>query len=392
MSQTLPKVFAFVDVETTGTSPIRDRVIDIGILRVEDGKIVSTYNQLINPQTRIPPEIQVMTGIHETELEMAPTFSTVAKDIRSLLDGALFVAHNARFDYGFLKQEFEGHGYTEGVDLFTFPYDWRLGVSSENLNKLRNTIDQILLESGASGPVTIYANNVLLAGDFFGDVHIFALGHVTLAPETHIHGQLSYEAPETVTVPDTVAIDGGVIYSSISYLPDAGTSRTLAFLSIGLFLIARIIGALLLAGLLAGLFPRFAEKMVARVFRNRARDLLLTLLLGFAALVATPAVVLLLLITFVGGGLALLIGVLYTLVLLLSVTYAGILIGGVLSRRFRGRQTVVWHDGVIGMVLLSLGALVPSVGLPFAFLCVLYTLGALLQTTFHFAFPRDGGY
>jgi DNA polymerase-3 subunit epsilon len=47
-----------------------------------------------------------MTGIHETELEMAPTFSTVAKDIRSLLDGALFVAHNARFDYGFLKQEF----------------------------------------------------------------------------------------------------------------------------------------------------------------------------------------------------------------------------------------------------------------------------------------------
>jgi hypothetical protein len=283
-------------------------------------------------------------------------------DIRESVRGDLFVAGFSVNDTGFV-----------GGDTFV------IGANTT-------------VAGGASGPVTIYANNVLLAGDFFGDVHIFALGHVTLAPETHIHGQLSYEAPETVTVPDTVAIDGGVIYSSISYLPDAGTSRTLAFLSIGLFLIARIIGALLLAGLLAGLFPRFAEKMVARVFRNRARDLLLTLLLGFAALVATPAVVLLLLITFVGGGLALLIGVLYTLVLLLSVTYAGILIGGVLSRRFRGRQTVVWHDGVIGMVLLSLGALVPSVGLPFAFLCVLYTLGALLQTTFHFAFPRDGGY
>jgi hypothetical protein len=248
------------------------------------------------------------------------------------------------------------------------------------------------MSGGASGPVTIYGNNVLLAGDFLGDVHIFATGHVTLAPQTHIHGRLSYEAPETIVVPATVTIDGGMIYSSISYLPDAGTSRMLAFLSIGLFLIARIIGALLLAGLLAGLFPKFAQKMVARMFRGQVRELLLTLLLGFAVMVATPAVVALLLITFVGGGLALLIGMLYVLALLLSLIYAGILIGGILARRFRGREVVMWHDGVIGMILLSLAALVPIVGPPLALFCVLYTLGALLQTSFHFAFPREGSH
>src|SRR3989344_5971444 len=105
MSSALPSKLAFVDVETTGCR-VNDRIIDIGILRVENGELVETYNTLLNPNMMVPPEITELTGILPTQLEGAPTFGQVKKDIYSLLDDAVFVAHNVRFDYNFLRSEF----------------------------------------------------------------------------------------------------------------------------------------------------------------------------------------------------------------------------------------------------------------------------------------------
>lgn len=102
----LPDILSFIDVETTGLSPLRDRVIEIGIIRVEKGTIVEKYESLINPECSIPPEITVLTGITGKELDSAPTFRAVRKKIKLLLDDAIFVAHNARFDYSFIKSEF----------------------------------------------------------------------------------------------------------------------------------------------------------------------------------------------------------------------------------------------------------------------------------------------
>ncbi len=96
---------AFIDVETTGSSPVYDRVIEVGILRVEDNQVVSTYQTLINPETYLSPYITQITGIRTEDLLDAPTFSRVKDDIYSLLEGCTFVAHNARFDYGFIKNE-----------------------------------------------------------------------------------------------------------------------------------------------------------------------------------------------------------------------------------------------------------------------------------------------
>ena len=245
------------------------------------------------------------------------------------------------------------------------------------------------LSHGASGPVTIYGNNISLAGDFAEDVTIVAGGRVTLAPDTIIRGTLTYEAPDTAIIPDTAAVMGGISYTNASYLPDVGTSRVLAFISVGFFLIARIIGALMLAGLLAGLFPKFAEAIIDRVSMSRPRDILLTILLGFAIVVATPIVVALLMLTLVGIGLALLVFVLYALLLLLALMYAGILTGGVLMRHFLGRDHVFWHDGVLGMAILSLITLVPFIGLPLVLLLTLFSVGTLLRIFFHFAFPHD---
>ncbi len=100
----------FVDVETTGTSPTHDRIIEVGVLRVEEGKVVQEFSSLINPKVHLPPNISILTGIDPFSLERAPLFEEISYQVRELLVGATFVAHNVRFDYAFLKHEFKRLG------------------------------------------------------------------------------------------------------------------------------------------------------------------------------------------------------------------------------------------------------------------------------------------
>ncbi len=245
------------------------------------------------------------------------------------------------------------------------------------------------LSDGAVGPVTIYGNNISLGGNFAGDVTIVSSGRVSLSASTTIAGRLSYEAPEEAIIPASVTIRGGVTYTNASYLPDVGTSRVLSLISIGFFLFVRILGALILAGLLAGLFPRLAETVLGRTTAMRPSRIFLTALLGFAVFVVTPILSLLLALTFVGIGLALLLLIAYALIAFLSLLYAGILLGGLFAQRFLHRDSVVWHDGVFGMLVLSLITLIPYIGLMTAFFCTALSAGVLLITFFHFAFPHE---
>ncbi len=108
----LPTKLAFVDIETTGGRTNYDRIIEIGIVRVENDQVIDTYSTLINPHSHIPPEISQMTGIRESDVLNAPTFREVAADIIEILKDYTFVAHNVRFDYGFIKAEFARLGAT----------------------------------------------------------------------------------------------------------------------------------------------------------------------------------------------------------------------------------------------------------------------------------------
>ncbi len=245
------------------------------------------------------------------------------------------------------------------------------------------------ISNGASGPVTIYGNTISLSGNFTNNVNIVASGRVTLAASTTIAGKLSYQASEPAVIPESAVISGGIEYTNASYLPDAGTSRILAFMSIGFFLFVRILGALILTGLLAGLFPRLAETMTERAYVARPSRILLTTLLGFAVFVVTPVLSLILALTFVGIGLAVLLFIVYSFIVLLSLAYAGILLGGLFARRYMKRETVLWHDGVLGMLVLSLIALVPYVGIFIVLLLTTFSAGALLLIFFHFAFPHE---
>lgn len=103
----LSSPISFVDVETSGTNANFSRIIEIGIIRVEKNKVIACLDTLINPQTGIDPFIQDLTGISSHELESAPTFHEVKDDLLEILDGSIFVAHNVRFDYGFIRNEFK---------------------------------------------------------------------------------------------------------------------------------------------------------------------------------------------------------------------------------------------------------------------------------------------
>jgi DNA polymerase-3 subunit epsilon len=101
---------ACVDLETTGGTAARHRIIEVGIVLLEDGLVVDSWSSLVNPGARIPPSIAEFTGIDDAMVSAAPTFADIAADVRRRLDGRLFVAHNARFDYGFLRNEFRRVG------------------------------------------------------------------------------------------------------------------------------------------------------------------------------------------------------------------------------------------------------------------------------------------
>ncbi|MCU0809464.1 MAG: exonuclease domain-containing protein [Thiobacillaceae bacterium] len=105
----IPQRLAFIDLETTGANPVRDRITEIGVVEV-DGDRVTTWNTLVNPGRPIPEFIQQLTGIRNEMVAGAPTFAEVAGELAARLQGRLFVAHNARFDYGFVKNEYQRLG------------------------------------------------------------------------------------------------------------------------------------------------------------------------------------------------------------------------------------------------------------------------------------------
>ena len=99
----------FVDLETTGTAAARERITEIGIVTVDfDGGAarVGEWTTLVNPERPIPAEIQWLTGITNEMVRAAPRFAQIADELLERLRDAVFIAHNARFDYGFLKAEF----------------------------------------------------------------------------------------------------------------------------------------------------------------------------------------------------------------------------------------------------------------------------------------------
>lgn len=105
----------FLDIETTGGTPLYHRITEIALIKIENGQKTVAWQSLINPELSIPRNITGLTGITNVMVQNAPTFKEMAGDLFSHLQGMVLVAHNCRFDYGFLKAEFKRLGVTGKV-------------------------------------------------------------------------------------------------------------------------------------------------------------------------------------------------------------------------------------------------------------------------------------
>lgn len=98
--------YVLLDLETTGGSPVNDRITEIAAVRVENGREVARWSTLVNPGCAVSPFIESLTGITTAMVATAPPFAEVAPQLMALLNDAVLVAHNVRFDHGFLLNEF----------------------------------------------------------------------------------------------------------------------------------------------------------------------------------------------------------------------------------------------------------------------------------------------
>ncbi|NVO21268.1 MAG: GIY-YIG nuclease family protein [Bacteroidetes bacterium] len=137
-------MFAIIDIETTGGSALHEKVTEVAIYIHDGTKITDEYSTLVNPEKRIPPFVSRLTGITDEMVQDAPKFFEVARKIVELTQDCVFVAHNAIFDYGFLRQEFQRLGYKyHRPTLCTVKLSRKLlpGFNSYSLGNLCQSLD-----------------------------------------------------------------------------------------------------------------------------------------------------------------------------------------------------------------------------------------------------------
>ncbi len=146
----MSQLFAIVDLETTGGRADRERIIEVAIALHDGKKVIDEFESLIYPERTIPYNITRITGITNEMVKDAPKFFEVAKRVVEITEGAVFVAHNVRFDYSFLRHEFQQLGFTyTRKQLCTVKMSRKAFPQLEGGYSLGNLIKQFEIEVGA---------------------------------------------------------------------------------------------------------------------------------------------------------------------------------------------------------------------------------------------------
>ena len=109
-NHTIKDMFVVFDIETTGFSPTVNNIIEIGAVKISEGKIVDRFSTFVNPKEPIPYRIEKLTGINDAMVEDAPFINDALTQFSKFCEGAVYVAHNANFDMGFIKAKEEAAG------------------------------------------------------------------------------------------------------------------------------------------------------------------------------------------------------------------------------------------------------------------------------------------
>lgn len=124
--QSIDDTYCVLDLETTGFSPLTEKITEIGIMKLKDGKVIDQFSCFVNPEKPIPARVVEVTGITDYMVQDAETIDKVFPKILEFIEGSILVAHNADFDIGFLKHNAKVLGYD-----FDFTYLDTLSLAKE---------------------------------------------------------------------------------------------------------------------------------------------------------------------------------------------------------------------------------------------------------------------
>lgn len=142
--QDIDTIYCVLDLETTGFSPITEKITEIGIMKIQNGKVVDEFSCFVNPQKPIPARVIEVTNITDDMVKHAETIEQVFPKMLEFIKDSVLVAHNADFDIGFLKHQAKVLGYefdytyldtlSLAKELFSDFKTYKLGRIAKNLN------------------------------------------------------------------------------------------------------------------------------------------------------------------------------------------------------------------------------------------------------------------
>ena len=142
--QEIDTTYCVLDLETTGISHFTEKITEVGIIKIKDGKIIDTFETFVNPEKPIPEEVVEITHITDDMVRDAETIDKIIPQIIEFIGDSVLVAHNADFDIGYLKYNFKKYGYelnntyidTLRLSKAVFPdlKKYKLGVIADSLN------------------------------------------------------------------------------------------------------------------------------------------------------------------------------------------------------------------------------------------------------------------
>ena len=144
--QPLEGSYVVFDIETTGFSPIKNRIIEIGAVKVSNGEITDRFSSFVNPQVPIPFEIEKLTSINDEMVMDAPVIEKVLPEFLSFCEGTVLVAHNASFDISFIRENAQRQQLP-----FDFTYVDTVGIARVLLpHQAKHTLDAVSKTLGIS--------------------------------------------------------------------------------------------------------------------------------------------------------------------------------------------------------------------------------------------------
>ena len=144
--QSLHEDYVVFDIETTGFSPVNNRIIEIGAVKVSGGEIVDRFSTFVNPDVPIPFEIEKLTSIRDEDVMDSPQIDVILPQFLQFCEGCIMVAHNAGFDMSFIMENCRRLGYPQ-----EFTYVDTVGISRVLLkNQSKHTLDAVAKTLGIS--------------------------------------------------------------------------------------------------------------------------------------------------------------------------------------------------------------------------------------------------